>query len=207
MAINYIIQADVVDITADSPQASDVFLVDTNVWYWVTYTRASQSSRPPRAYQTNHYPIYLNSALGTGARIHQCGLSLAELSHRIEKVEQEIYEKASGALRSKEYRHNLPSERARVVSEVQAAWGQVKSLADPLSVTIDEPTTNAALVLFQGEKLDGYDLFILEAMRTHSVIQVITDDGDFATVPSIQVFTANKTVIKTARTQDKLLSR
>ena len=34
MAVNYTIEADVVDIGADTPMATDAFFVDTNVWFW-----------------------------------------------------------------------------------------------------------------------------------------------------------------------------
>jgi predicted nucleic acid-binding protein len=90
---------------------------------------------------------------------------------------------------------------------VQAAWAQVASLAEPLTVTIDSPAATAALNRLQTEKVDGYDLFILESMRSHGVVQVITDDGDFATVPGIQVFTANSNVIQAARAQGRLITR
>ncbi len=33
MALQYTVQAEVVDIRADRPRATDVFLVDTNVWF------------------------------------------------------------------------------------------------------------------------------------------------------------------------------
>jgi predicted nucleic acid-binding protein len=203
MAINYTVQAQVVDITADTPRADDVFLVDTNVWYWMTYPHATSFvSRP-----SSEYPAYLNKALGANSKIHHSGLSLAELAHLIEKTEREIYEKAVGPIKPKEYRHNIAGERSRVASEIQAAWGQVTTLADPLTVNIDAPTTAAALHRLQNEKIDGYDLFILESMKSHDVVQVITDDGDFATVPGIQVFTANRNVISAARNQGKLLTR
>jgi hypothetical protein len=45
MPVNYTVQADVVDITTDSPQKGDIFLVDTNIWYWLTYPQASSSLR------------------------------------------------------------------------------------------------------------------------------------------------------------------
>ncbi|MBN2337941.1 MAG: PIN domain-containing protein [Acidobacteria bacterium] len=207
MAINYTVQAEVVDISADAPRAEDVFLVDTNVWYWLTYSRASQSARPPAYYQTSNYPNYTNTALGAGARIFQSGLSLAELTHLIEKAEREIYEATNGQIGTKEYRHNLPAERAQVFAEVQAACGLVTTLAEPLTVTIDSPTATSALNRLQSERVDGYDLFILESMRSHGVVQVITDDGDFATVPGIQVFTANRNVIQAARAQGRLITR
>lgn len=83
----------------------------------------------------------------------------------------------------------------------------VTSLAEPLIITIDAPTATAALGRLQTEKVDGYDLFILESMKTHGVAQVITDDGDFATVPGIQVFTGNQNVITAALAQGKLITR
>jgi predicted nucleic acid-binding protein len=203
MAINYTVQSEVVDITTDMPKAEDMFFVDTNVWYWMTYPKAT--SNVPS--QLAEYPGYLNKALSAGSTIHHSGLSLAELAHLIERTEREIYERTIGAIKTKEYRHNFPAERARVASEIQAAWGQVTNLAGPISITIDTLTTTAALNRCQAEKVDGYDLFILESMKNHSVVQVITDDGDFATVPGIQVFTANKNVIIAARSQGKLLTR
>ena len=207
MAINYTVQAEVVDIATDIPQAGDAFLVDTNVWYWLTYSRASQSARPPAYYQISNYPNYTNTALSKGARIFQSGLSIAELTHLIEKAEREIYEAANGQIGTKEYRHNLPAERAQVFAEVQAACGLVTTLAEPLTTTIDSPMTTAALSRMKTEKVDGYDLFILESMRSHGLVQVITDDGDFATDHGLQVFTANRNVVQAARIQGKLLTR
>lgn len=204
MTINYTVKAEVVDITADTPKAEDAFLVDTNVWYWTTYPNAT--SHIPN--QISNYPSYLNNALGSSAKIFHSGLTLAELSHIIEKTEREIYERNIGnSIKPKEFRHNLVGQRGRVVSEVQAAWAQVTSLAEPLIITIDPPMATSALNRLQAEKVDGYDLFILESMRHYGVVQVITDDGDFATVPGIQVFTANRNVIQTARAQGRLITR
>jgi predicted nucleic acid-binding protein len=203
MAINYTIQATIIDITVDTPKVGDVFLVDTNVWYWTTYPTATYfASR-----QSSNYPAYLNKALAARSHIHHSGLSLAELTHLIEKTEHEIYEKAVCPTKPKEYRHNITGERSRVASEIQAAWGQVTSLADPLTLTIDAQTTSAALNRLQSARIGGYDLFLLESMKNNSIVQIITDDGDFATVSGIQVFTANRNVINSARNQGKLLKR
>ena len=72
---------------------------------------------------------------------------------------------------------------------------------------IDETKTNTALLRFQTQLLDGYDLLILEAMDKAGVKQIITDDGDYLTVPGIRVFTANSGAISAARSQGKLLVR
>lgn len=62
MPISYAIQANIVQLATDSPRPSDTFLVDTNVWFWTTYTRAGLSSQPPRPYQLASYPAYPLSA-------------------------------------------------------------------------------------------------------------------------------------------------
>jgi len=209
MAINYILQADVIDIRTDTPQLDDIFLVDSNVWYWLTYTRASQADQPPKSYQINDYPAYISKALSIKSSLNRCNLSLAELGHLIEKTELEIYARTTGFSKNKkkEFRHNHSSQRANVVAEVQASWGQVKAMAQVIDVQIDDLVTDAALIRFTTQPLDGYDLFILEAISNAGVVKIITDDGDFVTIPGIQVFTANKNVITAAQSQGKLLVR
>lgn len=209
MAVNYDIQASVVDIRNDIPKATDTFLVDTNVWYWMTYTRASLGDRQPMPYQSNCYPAYINKALSVKSRLHRCELSLAELAHVIEKTELEIYSKRTNfdKKKGKEFRHNYPTERSGVVAEIQAAWGQVQSMAKPIDAKIDEAAGNATLTRFATQPLDGHDLFIIEAIMQSNILQVVTDDGDFATVPGIVVYTANSNVIQGAQSKGRLMCR
>jgi predicted nucleic acid-binding protein len=201
MVVNYTVQAEVVDIQSDTPKQDDIFLVDTNVWYWLAYTKASTSAQP---YQITDYPSYLAKAISAQALLLYCGLSLAELAHNIEQTERKIF---SATLKPKEYRHNNPVQRANVVAEVEAAWNLVTLIAASTDITVDETTTNASLARFQTQPLDGYDLLILKAMAQAGTVKVITDDGDYVTVPGIQVFTANYNVITAARNQGKLLTR
>jgi len=207
MAVLYSIRAEVVNARNDIPKPSDAFFVDTNVWYWTIYTRAKQAAQPPKPYQIRDYAAYIRRVRKASAKLYRSGLSLAELAHLIEKTEREIFIKANGPIGTKEFRHNHISERTRVVTEVQNAWDQIKTMAAPLDALIDEPTTDAALTRFQTQPLDGYDLFILEAIAKAGIVQVITDDGDFAAVPGIQVFTSNQNVIQAAQNQGKLLAR
>src|SRR5258708_6487136 len=177
MPINYAVRADVIDIRADTPQPTDEFLVDTNVWYWLVYTRAAMGSNPPKTRQLTDYPQYVSQALANGSQMKCCGLTLAEIVHVIEKTEREIYGAASGfdSRRTKEFRHNFPVERANVVSEVQSAWSQISSLASSMDAFVNAVMTDAAVLRFQTEAVDGYDLFLLEATSASGVIQVITD--------------------------------
>ena len=57
---------------------------------------------------------------------------------------------------------------------------------------VDDTVTDASLARYQTQALDGYDLYLLEAMQKANLRQVLTDDGDFCTVPGIQVFTDRK---------------
>jgi len=139
------------------------------------------------------------------ARLLRCGLSLAELAHVIERTEREIFGLQDG--QNKEFRHNYPAARARVAAEVKTAWEQVKSLSAPIDILINDPTTDAALMHFQAQAVDGYDLFLLEATMRAGVAQVITDDGDYSAVSGIRVFTSNNAVVTAAAAQGKLLRR
>ncbi|MBE9198448.1 MULTISPECIES: PIN domain-containing protein [unclassified Nodularia (in: cyanobacteria)] len=209
MPVNYTVQADVIDITTDSPQKGDIFLVDTNVWYWLTYPPASLSAQQ---HQINSYPNYIADTLTVGATLCYSGLSLAELAHRIESEEYKLsaYGLTTGPdyrRRAKEYRHNHASERARVVSQVQTAWSQVQSISAQIDLKLDETTVDAAITRFITQPLDGYDLFILESMKQERLTKIITDDGDYVTVPGIQMFTANPQVIRAARSMNKLITR
>lgn len=209
MPINYTVRADVIDIRKDEPQPTDEFLVDTNVWCWLAYTRIAMASRPPTQARVSAYSGYVNQVLTNGAQLRRCGLSLAEMIHLIEKTEREIYCHTAGvpSLQTKEFRHNLPAERIKVFAEVQAAWTQIKAMASCLDLTVDEATINAALVRFQTEPVDGYDLFLLEAAAASRITKIITDDGDYCCVPGIQMFTGNQGALAAAQAQGKLVVR
>ena len=72
---------------------------------------------------------------------------------------------------------------------------------------VDDSVTDAALARFQTQPLDGYDLYLLDAMQKANHPQILTDDGDFCTVPGIQLFTANQNVINAAAAQGRLAVR
>jgi hypothetical protein len=206
VATLYAVRASVVDIRTDSPTSDDAFLVDSNVWFWQTYTKASLTAKD---YQAAAYPGYLKKALGVQSRLLRCGLSMAELASAIEDVEYRTYISTPGnaACNRKEFRHNCFQERAVVESEVGAAWAQVKNMAEPIDITIDEGMTEASVSRLGQEAVGGYDLFLSELLLTSGVCQIITDDGDFATVPGIWVFTANGNVIRSAGMHNQLVVR
>ena len=211
MPVNYTVQAQVVDLRSDNPRVGDRFYVDTNAWFWASYPNVQFAPKPPDQRRVSTYTSYLQRALVLKAELYWCGLSLAELSHQIEKTEYDIFCQASPtpAPLLKEYRHNLSHERQRVVKEIQTAWLSVESMGQPLpsSVAIDAKTVAAGLQRLTQLALDGYDIFALEALQASSLTQIISDDGDFCLVSGITLFTANRNVIGYARAQGKLILR
>jgi hypothetical protein len=201
------IKADVIDIQNDMPRKSDIFLVDTNVWLWQSYENAGFTAKP---YQINDYPEYLDKATEQRATLSYSVLTLAELASVIEKIERDIYNQNNGLnLKPKDYRHSYPNERAKIVKEVASVWSQIESIAISADLTINDEVAKAALIRFQSQAVDGYDLLILEAISRAGAdqIRIITDDMDYATVPNIQMFTSNSNVIRSAKSQGKLVRR
>jgi len=204
-----VVRADVVDIRADLPNPNDSFLVDTNVWYWLTYLPASQSAQP---YQIQQYPRYLKRSTAVGASLRYCGTTFAELAHLIESAEYKSFCVRQGIqpnsqIKSKDFRHNYSNERQDVQDEVGISWGQVSAMASIVDVPLNALTINASATLFGQVCLDGYDLFTVEAMRQSGILKIITDDKDFLTVPDIIVLTANNSAIGAAQNAGKLRTR
>lgn len=211
---NYNVQARVVDLRVDTPTKEDRFLVDSNVWFWSNYEICpipfySKEITPPQYYQITKYPRYLEKAMYAEASLFCCGLSLAELAHLIEKIEKDIFQQTHGEdrLDLKIYRHNHPDERKKVFNKVRQVWDAIMLQADCVDLKVNNNITQSALFRFETQLVDGYDLFILEAMRQAKIDKIITDDGDYVTVPDITVFTASNNVINAAREQGKLLVR
>ncbi|MDS4020202.1 MAG: PIN domain-containing protein [Candidatus Competibacter sp.] len=202
------VRAQVVDIRGDAPTASDRFLVDSNAWYWLFYARASQTPSAPQPYQLRYYPNYLKQAIQTKSILYCCALNYAELAHNIEKAEREIYaDKASKNIGAKPFRHDYPNQRLKIVRLIGDTWSDVRSISTLLDLTLDSAFMQSAMTLFPSVGLDGYDLFMAETALHSGISQIITDDGDFATVPGITLFTANQRVIQDAKADRKLLIR
>ena len=86
-------------------------------------------------------------------------------------------------------------------------WADVMSVSTLLDMELSTGFMQSALTLFPSVGLDGYDLFMAEAALAAGMTQIVTDDGDYATVPGLTVFTANQKVIQVAQAAGKLLAR
>lgn len=202
--INYEIKADVFNIQYDHPRRNDSFLIDTNVLYWFASPLGRENAR---VYQLEGYPPYIKNALSSRSSLLRCDLSMAELAHTIESDQRNVFIRSNGRITTKQYRHNHVSERATVVNAVKGAWRVVESMSRPVEFSLSESLAQSALNKLSELPVDGYDVFILEALAEKGLNKVITDDGDFATVPGIQVFTCNRNVLSAAKDQGRLKNR
>ena len=64
MPITYNINANIVDIKSDTPKPTDFFFIDTNVWFWTSYSKATG-----KTYQQIQYPNYIKSLLKNNSKI------------------------------------------------------------------------------------------------------------------------------------------
>lgn len=209
MTLDLTVQADVIDIRKDTPQKSDIFLVDTNVWLWYSYPNSTTDLKPARQEDVSSYLLYLIQAVSVGATLAYSGLILVELASVIERNEFKTFRKKSPKIELKEYRHNFPEERANVVKLVESSWATVRDFAIPLDLTVNDRTIDAALQRFQAQALDGYDLLHLEAIVQADAgqIKIMTDDCDYCTISNIQLFTSNANSIEAADSQNRLIIR
>ena len=199
-----VVRAEVFDIRGLTPRAGDTFLVDTNVWVWLSYSKASIGQR---RYQVQGYPPFIARTRSAGAKLIRCGLSLSELANTIEREEFRLYAAVAGVPDSpnarKDFRR-VAAERQKVCSEISTAWGQVESLSDFVEANIDAALTTSCLNRFAGQEIDPYDGFLVEAALKAGVPQVLSDDSDMCSVPGIRVFTCNGYAIGKAAAQKML---
>jgi predicted nucleic acid-binding protein len=198
-----VVRAKVIDLPAARPSSAHVFLIDTNVWFWTTYTRAS-GSNGPAPYQVREYPRFLSRARNAKAALRYTPETFAELAHLIEKCEYQLHCVATGGrLKMKDFR-NDPALRPGVVKEVQLAHATMTALAQCIPSIRDGALVDAALAELSQHQIDAYDAFAVMSARSERVTAIVTDDGDYATCAGVRVLTANARTLGDARTAGNL---
>ncbi|WP_120508463.1 PIN domain-containing protein [Rahnella bruchi] len=202
MAFSGTILSNVIDINNYIPKDKDNFFVDTNVWFWLTYSKGIPQGRS----YLHIYNQFINSALNNNSKLYHSGLTLAELAHIIEKSEREIHGKViNKTISTKDFRHLFSVQRLAAIKEVETSWLQVESLAEQIEINICENITDNCVTKMPSNSLDGYDLMIHESMLNSGILNIVTDDGDYTTVPGINVYTSNKNVLLAALQQKRLI--
>lgn len=137
------INAKIIDLTSDVPKNTDVFFIDSNIWYQVGYSNASIDAIP---YQVKIYPNYITDASTIGSQLHKSTLTFAEIAHTIERSERQIFNTTgSSIINTKDFRHNYPAERQNVLQEIENAWNIADQFTNGFS--IEANVTNAMIRL------------------------------------------------------------
>ena len=74
-------------------------------------------------------------------------------------------------------------------------------------IDLGKISTSNTIGKFGSFEVDGYDCLIADYMLSSGLSNIVTDDGDFASVAGITVFTANRNLIQRAQQAGKLLTR
>lgn len=201
--ISYTIQSNVIDIRKDVDIEGKSFYVDTNVWFWITSLWGYDCAA---FYQNKYYPDFVNKAIEI-SKLYTSIINVLELSHVIEKTGYDIYKKETGSeLTFKEYRHNLPEKRKETTDIIVSSWECLSGMARVLRTEVDEKyDIDQAIEILTRSQIDSYDSLIFQTMEKNDIKNVVSDDGDFATIPDVTVFTANRNVVKAAEEQGKLI--
>jgi predicted nucleic acid-binding protein len=192
------------DIKNTTPDPSDRYFVDTNVWYWFTYCGSNRfAEENARHYQLKEYPKFIEKILNTGAKIVTCPLVYTELANLIERSEYEEYlsnnHLTSDQISRKEFRA-ITDARNKVLAEIKTAWSTICGIApDCLALNLDLDTANATHAFMSQSLLDPYDAIFVHFINSHSIDMLISDDGDMMTTNINQIFTANNRFISQSK--------
>lgn len=189
--------------------ASDIrVFVDTNVWFWFSYTKASLDLRDDRKREIDSFLQFINFFLSKKT-LYSCGLIYAELTSLVERTELELYRsklsKPDSSMGLKKFRREYPRSRLGAIKEAKLAWEMVESCSELIPMNLDLNFVQAASKQATNFLLDSYDLFYYEIMRINKIDCILTDDKDFLSVPGLKVFTANNQVIREAKNLERLI--
>ncbi len=205
------VKANVIDLPRHLPRSSDSLLLDTNVLHWMAY----EPDVDARSEIKLPYRSFIEAATECGASLWHSALSLAELTHVIEKTEFRVWWREQGnplpldtrqGNREMKLFRAMTEQRERVCSQIERAWKLVRSWSEPIDVPVDHNASTAMLQKLRAHTLDAYDALMLHAMRRSGVNQILTADSDFGDVAGLEVFTAHGYLIGCARS-DGMLGR
>jgi predicted nucleic acid-binding protein len=177
------------------PHNSDRFFIDANVWFWFTYASSNEMYKDEHSsrYQAHQYPEFIEKILDSGAKIFHCPLVFSELANVIERTEYEM-EYPCRSITRKQFRAQT-EKRARVISEIEMAWETIESISESLDIVLTNTNIKTALVLLKNSCLDPYDAFYCEMMEKEGIQNLVTDDADFQSIQSQNIYTANRKMI------------
>lgn len=190
----------VCDISQDTPQASDVFYVDTSALIEAFYTLGMAPAGSSASMTASVYGTYLQKVRRAGAKQILLNTQLGELSSAIEKIRFDVYTSMNSSqsnLKLKDYRR-ISTERQLVLGDIETTWNTVKKASKGGVTALPEILEEKLLLTLKETTLDGYDAIALEAMKVLGIDRVITHDFDFTSATGFIVHTVNRNALRFA---------
>lgn len=199
------IRASVLDLSSYAPKPSDKFVVDTNVWLPLAYARIRQGQAKNIRVADASYEAFVKQALTNGALLYWAPSSFCEIANCIERTERDLYSAAEKTkIGQKTYRHERNTERVKVVLAIKTAWRIVTGMATGLPLNLDDKAMTDLAADFNLRRVDAYDQFLVTAMQQANILNILTNDADFASVTGICIVTSNSVAIAEAQAAGKL---
>ena len=195
--------ANVVNLTTLMPSPGMTFGLDTNIVYWLGYSRATSIDSSIRT-RLRPYSAFIAKAVGAGAKFCCTPLNLIEAIHRIERVECKLAGLKPSEL--KNFRRSQ-SNRDNIGNEIDSLWATTTRLAQVWPASLTASDIPSLLANQRNAQMDAYDLAIVGCYASAGVRMVISHDHDLGTYDgAIVVVTANQECLAAAVSEGRLLA-
>lgn len=167
------------------------YAIDTNVLYWMHYSRASLS---PNNYQIKTYPNFISHLISQQKKLMTTTYNIAELITIIERNEYRIYLEQNNLQDSefsiKKYRED-EVERVRVKQEIQSVLTQIENIYTIVQLDLKMDWMSTYTNDFEKHSCDVGDYSCIQQFLKEKINCFLTDDIDFCSIEGINVFTSN----------------
>jgi hypothetical protein len=178
--------------------------VDTNAWLDMHYPPFSF----PQAGRRSAIPHndFIGRCLAANVSVLRSAFCLPEMAHVIEKDVVDEYCTRTGQRVSRKQSRTMINLRRKVVASFIAAWRGVEQTSTASEgLLADDALAVSALARYGKERLDGYDLFLVEEVMKCGEKAILTDDPDYLSVGGgLKMFTANASAIAAASDAGRL---
>lgn len=174
--------------------SSRVFALDTNILYWIHYSKASDPSLKAHPYQVVKYPNFVEKLIENGNELVTTSVNLTELVNVIENSEYKIYKAVNKAQLNKKDFRKIASERTKYKNEIEKVLMEINSsYSDKIKcIELDENRLAQFSDNIDKNSCDVFDYIVIEYLRTLGINDFITDDRDFHSVENINVYFADE---------------
>lgn len=164
------------------------YFLDTNVLYWYTYPRIV--NKLPKNAEV--YYNFVDSLVAAGNPLYTSIYNLTELLNVIEKNEYELYTKIHSEIpyTKKDYR-KISKERSALKNILSTSLENVKAICNIVTFHFELKTLDDFVIQLSGHRCDIFDYAILKNCIADDKLNIISDDNDFSTMETINLYTAN----------------